>query len=328
MARREASIGSFMHRPIALERMVLCAGLMSERMITTNGVDLCTASFGDTSDPAVLLVAGASCSMLRWEEEFCGRLVDGGRQVVRYDNRDVGRSTTYEPGTVPYTIEDLADDAVGVLDAYGVERAHLVGASMGGMICQQVALRNPDRVLTLTPIISTPDPSSIFDGQDALVADGVAPHDRLPGPKAEVLAAMVGLASLDWSDEAAVIEAQVRTFAAVASPLCHDEARARALVGREIARAGNYQSGQNHATAVGNTPSWRYRLADVRVPTLVIYGTEDPILPPAHSEVLAREIPGAALLAMDGVGHDIPPAAWDGVVAAILAHTRRDEDMS
>src|SRR5688572_14110860 len=110
-----------------------------ERMVSANGVELCTEAFGDPADPALLLVMGATASMLRWEDDLCHGLADGGRFVIRYDNRDTGRSTTNAPGQVPYTVEDLADDAVGVLDAYGIAAAHIVGASMGGMICQHVA---------------------------------------------------------------------------------------------------------------------------------------------------------------------------------------------
>src|SRR5262245_14008053 len=118
---------------------------MAERMVKSNGVDICTEEFGDVAAPTVLLVMGAGASMLRWPEDFCQQIASGGRHVVRYDNRDTGRSTTYPPGSPEYTVEDLADDAVRVLDAYGIDRAHVVGASMGGMIAQQVALRHPDR---------------------------------------------------------------------------------------------------------------------------------------------------------------------------------------
>lgn len=127
---------------------------MNERLIKVNGIEICTDSFGIQGNPAILLIMGAQSSMIWWEEEFCRRLADTGRFVIRYDNRDVGRSTTYEPGQPGYTFEDMADDAVRVLDAYKIQQAHIVGLSMGGMLTQMIALRHPERVLTIT-LLST-----------------------------------------------------------------------------------------------------------------------------------------------------------------------------
>ena len=128
---------------------------MSERIVQANSVDICTESFGDPSDPALLLIMGAMASMLWWPEGLCRRLAERGRFVIRYDNRDTGRSVTYEPGRPGYTLDDLTDDAAGVLDAYEVERAHLIGMSLGGMIAQLAALQHPARVATLTLIASS-----------------------------------------------------------------------------------------------------------------------------------------------------------------------------
>ena len=285
---------------------------MGERVVSANGVELCTEAFGDPADPALLLVMGATASMLRWEDELCAQLAAGGRYVLRYDNRDTGRSTSYDPGHVPYTVEDLADDAAGVLDAYGIAAAHVMGASMGGMIAQHVALRHPQRVLSLTAIMSTPDPSSIF------APDGGP--DALPGPSPDLLAALVAVGAIDWDDEEAVIAAHTR-FAAVLEVAFHDPVATDDILRRERRRARNSQSAQNHVVAVGSTPRWRDRLGEITAPTLVIHGTLDPILPFAHGEALAKEIPGATLLAMEGAGHDIPRPLWPVVVPAIIAHT-------
>jgi pimeloyl-ACP methyl ester carboxylesterase len=135
---------------------------MTERMIKSNGVDICTEAFGDPSATPILLIMGASASMLMWPEEFCEQLAAGGRYVIRYDNRDTGRSIHYPVGEPGYTVEDMADDAAAVLDAYGLATAHIVGASMGGMITQVFALRHRDRARTITPIMSTPDPSAVM----------------------------------------------------------------------------------------------------------------------------------------------------------------------
>ena len=290
---------------------------MSEKIVKANGVDICTQVFGDPSDPPILLVMGATASMLAWHDELCERLAAGGRYVIRYDNRDTGCSTTYDLGTVPYTVEDMADDAVGVLDAYGIERAHIVGASMGGMITQQIALRHPERVLTITPIMSTPDPSGV-----AMAVAGGESASPLPMPTEAVMALAVTGATLDWADEAAVIERNVqagRVLAGSRHPF--DEDGVRDLASREMKRASNYSSTQNHIIAIANTPRWRERLASLDVPTLVIHGTEDPILPIEHGRALAQDIPGAKLLEMDGSGHEIPRPEWERVVPAILEHT-------
>ena len=156
---------------------------MTERIIKSNGVDICTEAFGDPSATPILLIMGASASMLMWPEEFCEQLAAGGRYVIRYDNRDTGRSIHYPVGEPGYTVEDMADDAAAVLDAYGIDTAHIVGASMGGMITQQVALRHRNRARTITPIMSTPDPGAIM----AAMAGG-DDSTALSPPSAEVMA--------------------------------------------------------------------------------------------------------------------------------------------
>ena len=290
---------------------------MGEKIVQANGVEICTETFGDPKDPAILLVMGATASMLRWEDEFCERLAAGGRFVIRFDNRDVGRSTTYDVGSVNYSVEDLADDAVGVLDAYDIDKAHIVGASMGGMITQQVALRHPDRVLTITPIMSSPDASGI-----AAAASGGEAASPLPMPSPEFMAKLLEAQLIDWNDEAAVVDSSVRGWEALAgSAHPFDEETARDISIKELKRANSYRSAFNHAFAVANTPGWRERLSEITVPTLVIHGTEDPILPFPHGEAIAEGIPGAKMLILDGCGHEIPRPEWDKVVGAILEHT-------
>jgi pimeloyl-ACP methyl ester carboxylesterase len=292
---------------------------LTEKIVKANGVDICTETFGDPADPTILLVMGATASMLRWPDEFCERLAQGGRHVIRYDNRDTGRSVTYEPGNVPYTVEDMADDAVGVLDAYGIDRAHIVGASMGGMITQQVALRHPDRVITITPIMSTPDASGV-----AAVASGeeTTGTTSLPTPSPEFMAQAMSSLALDWNDEDAVVENGVTLWKALAgSRYPFDEEQARDITIKEMKRASSYRSSQNHILAIANTPRWRQRLAEIKVPTLVIHGTEDPILPYPHGVAIAEGIPGATMLALEGCGHELPEPEADNVVGAILKHT-------
>ncbi len=185
------------------------------------------------------------------------------------------------------------------------------------MITQQVALRHPDRVIPITPIMSTPDPSGV-----AVAAAGGEPTSPLPMPSERVMTkAMAGM-TLDWTDEAAVLENGVeltRVLTGTRHPF--DEAAARDLTTREMKRASNYRSMQNHILAIGNTPRWRERLGEIAAPTLVIHGNEDPILPLEHGVAIAEGIVGAKMLTLDGTGHEIPRPEWVIVIPAILEHT-------
>jgi pimeloyl-ACP methyl ester carboxylesterase len=278
----------------------------SERIVQANGVELCVETFGDPADPAILLIAGGMGSMLSWEEEFCERLAAGGRRVIRYDQRDTGRSVTYEPGAPQYTGLDLVADAVGILDALGVDRAHIVGLSMGGGVAQFIALGHPERVASLTLISTSPTGT---DEDLPGMSDALRAHFAEPP------------AEPDWSDRDAVIEYLVedaRPYASPSQPF--DEAPWRELAGRDFDRSNNLASGMNHFLAEGGGQG-RARLGDVRAPTLVLHGTEDPLFPIEHGIALAREIPGADLVALEQTGHELPRRVWGIVVPAILAHT-------
>lgn len=278
---------------------------MSEKIIETNGVELCTESFGNPADPAILLIMGASASMLWWDEEFCQRIADRGQFVIRYDNRDVGRSVAYELGKPQYTVEDMADDAVGVLDAYGISQAHVVGMSLGGMITQIVALRHPKRVLTLTLMMT-----SIFG----------SPNPDLPSMDARILAYHAKAPTVNWFDEQSVANYMVRGWRLLAgSKHPFDEKRAYKLATGEVKRAKNLLSMFNHALLKGDS-SYDGRLIEIPVSALVIHGTEDPALPYEHGVALTNAIPGASLLTLEGTGHEIHYADWDSIINAILNH--------
>ena len=280
-----------------------------ERILRANGVELCAQTFGDPSDPAILLIAGSGGSMLSWDNQLCERLAGGSRHVVRYDQRDTGRSVAYEPGAPGYTGVDLIEDAVGVLDALGLGRAHLVGISMGGAIVQLVALDHPDRVASLT-LIST-SPAERVDRELPPSADALRAYFASPPP------------SPDWSDREAVVRYVVEDARVYASPShAFDEAPWRVYAGREFDRAANIASGLTNHSAIGPGERPRKRLADIGAPTLVIHGSEDPLFPLAHGLALAGEIPGARLLVLEQTGHELPERVWDEVVPAILEHTQ------
>jgi pimeloyl-ACP methyl ester carboxylesterase len=278
---------------------------VAERMIAANGVELCTESFGDEADPPILLVMGIGGSMLWWEDGFCRMLVDAGRFVVRYDHRDTGRSVTYEPGRPGYTGADLVADAAGVLDAYGIPAAHVVGVSAGGGFAQILALEHASRVLSLVLISTSP----------------ATPGDRGLRPPSEDFGRFVAAAEIDWSDGRSVVEYLVgysRVLAGDRRPF--DEAAARDLAEREVERARDIAAAQNHDAIHDDGPA-RGPLSSITAPTLVIHGTADPMFPVDHGEAVADEIPSARLLTLDGAGHGVYRADWKTLVDAIVEHT-------
>jgi pimeloyl-ACP methyl ester carboxylesterase len=278
---------------------------VTERMIEANGVELCTESFGEPADPPLLLVMGMGSSMVWWEDGFCRMLADGGRFVIRYDHRDTGRSVTYEPGRPGYTDADLIADAAGVLDAYRIPAAHVVGASMGGALAQLLALDFPERVRSLV-LIST---------------SFALPHDRALPPGAPELSQFLANVDVDWSDAESVIEYIVEYWRVLAGRRPFDEVGVRELARHDVERARNFSAAQNHEV-VPDAYRSREPLSSIAAPTLVIHGTADPMFPLAHGEALAAVIPGATLLSLDGAGHGFFSADWATIVDAILEHTR------
>jgi pimeloyl-ACP methyl ester carboxylesterase len=277
---------------------------MAERMIQVDGVELCTEPFGERADRPILLVQGAGASMLWWDEGLCRTLSDAGRFVIRYDHRDTGRSISYEPGHPGYTGADLLTDAASVLDAYGIASAHVVGVSAGGAIAQLLALEFPDRVRSLV-LIST---------------SAATPGGRDLPPPTDEFRRFVSTATVDWSDRDSVINYVVgycRMLAGDQRP--SDEAQLRDLVRHDIERARDFAARRNHDLLTGgDSPS--ASLSSITVPTLVIHGTADPMFPVEHGEALAREIPDARLLTLDGAGHGIDPADRELVATAIIGH--------
>ncbi|MFD3378306.1 MULTISPECIES: alpha/beta fold hydrolase [unclassified Streptomyces] len=271
-----------------------------EQLLKTNGAELCVETFGDPAAPAIVLVAGAAASMLWWDAGLCERVAARGRFVVRYDHRDTGRSTCYPPGKPGYSFNDLTLDVLGIQDALGIERAHLVCQSMFGGSGLVLGVDHPDRVASLT-FVST--------------STGA---DDLPPPSGDL--AMP--AEPDSSDAAAIVEyvvAGARAFAG-GSPY-FDEAAIRALAERDVARARNYASTLvNHYAVESDGPAGG-GFGDITAPTLVVHGDHDPLLPLPHGEALRDAIPGAELLVLKGAGHDLPRPVWDDFVSALVRHT-------
>ncbi|WP_029008412.1 alpha/beta fold hydrolase [Azospirillum halopraeferens] len=275
------------------------------KTVHLDDVVIATEAFGRPDHPAVVLIMGATASMLGWPDALCRGLADRGYFVIRYDHRDTGRSTTVAPGAAGYAVEDLAGDLVGVMDAYGLADAHLVGMSLGGLIGQLVTLDHLQRVASLTLI-----------GSEPLDWDG----PPLPHIAPAFMEHFAGSAELDWSDREAVTDFLLgiaRLCAGSAHPL--DVERTRAEIGAVLSRTRSIASAFNHGTVqLRHSHPGRFRA--IARPVLVIHGEEDPILPLPNGEALATGIPGARLMVLKGVGHELPPAEIPAIVTAVTNH--------
>jgi pimeloyl-ACP methyl ester carboxylesterase len=277
---------------------------MTERMIRTDGLELATETFGDAALPPVLLIMGGMASMLWWPDAFCERLARQGRHVIRYDNRDTGRSTKYPPGEPGYTFDDMALDVFRVLDGHAIPAAHVVGMSLGGMIGQAAAIKQPSRVLSVTAISSSP--IGIDTSHLPLFSEAVTAHMAR---------------EVDWTDREQVIAYMIedsRVIAGTAHPF--DEAKASAFIERDYDRSGGYLNATNHAF-LKTGDAWRHRLPEMRTPLLVIHGTADPIYPIDHGIALAEAVSGSTLVRIDSGGHELHMADWDTIIDAIVTHT-------
>jgi pimeloyl-ACP methyl ester carboxylesterase len=276
---------------------------------TTDGAQLCVEAIGDRRDPAILLIGGTTWSMDWWEDDLCRRLADRGRLVVRYDFRDTGRSTSYPPGCPGYTAADQVTDPLAVLDALEIGRAHVAGLSMGGGIAQRLAIEHRDRVATLTLIATSPiDPG--IEGLPEMAPEIQATFtEESPEP--------------DWSDRGAVIDFIVEGERPYAGPGNLDEPRLRALAGRAVDRTDNIAAAMTNHFLLEDPDPVDSRLGQLRgLPTLVLHGTADPMFPLAHGRALAEAIPGARLIELEDVGHQVPPPhTWGLLVDTLVEHT-------
>ena len=285
------------------------------------GVTLEYESRGADHDPTVLLIAGFGAQLITWDDGFCQGLADGGRRVVRFDNRDCGRSTLLDGpaldlaaviaaasegdldrarSLVPYTLAEMADDAVGLLDHLGVDAAHIVGSSMGGMIAQLVAIRHPGRVRTLTSMMSSTGEPDV--GQST----------------PEAAAALLGPPATDRGD---YIDDRIRRTRIWSSRRHFDEAAGRELAGACFDRGLSPEGTLRQLGALLATGSLADGLRLLAVPTLVIHGTDDTLITPSGGERTAALVPGAELLIVPDMGHDRPEPLWPVLWDAILGHT-------
>ena len=277
---------------------------MKEKVIEANGVELCTESFGLETNPAILLIAGATVSMLFWDAEFCERLAEKGFFVIRYDNRDVGKSTFYEPGTTPYSIVDLTDDAISILDGYEIDSAHFVGMSLGGLITQLASIKYPNRIQSLTLISSGPWGDS---------------DPTIPEMDTSILDLHSKAYTVNWTDEDSVVNYLIQGAELMSGKKQFDKQRSEKLIRAEFNRANNYISMFNHAALQGGEEFWN-RLNEIKQPTLIIHGTEDKIWHYQNAGVLLEKIKGSNLITLEGTGHELLVDDWESIIDGIEKH--------
>ena len=283
-----------------------------------NGIELCYEIFGAADAEPMLLIMGLGAQMIHWDDDFCRQLAARGFRVIRFDNRDIGQSSKLTGGkrltplellklrflkipvAAPYTLRDMAEDVTGLMDVLGIKSAHLVGASMGGMIAQEIAISFPQRVRSLTSIMSTTG------------------NPRLPPPTREASAVL--MAPPPTSKEE-YFERYARTWKILrAGSFPQDEALDRGRAERTYERGLNPAGAGRQLRAILASGSRKARLASVKAPTLVIHGTVDPLVHPEGGKDTAASIPGAKLLMIKGMGHALPIPMWPQIIDAIDKH--------
>ena len=264
-------------------------------------VELFYETFGSRDDPALLLINGLGSQCIAYREEWCEKFAAEGFSVIRFDNRDVGLSSKLADVEVPYTPSDMAADAVAVLDAAGVDRAHVMGVSMGGMIVQTMAIEHPDRLLSITSVMSsTGDPDVGSSSPDALRLILSPPPESRDDYIARHLEA-------------------ARTWG---SPACYDEPRLMGNAAEAYDRCLCPDGQARQMAAIIGAGSRTAALADVRTPALVLHGDADRLLDPSGGRRTAEAIPGARFVLIEGMGHDYPPEYWDQLVSLVTQHAR------
>jgi pimeloyl-ACP methyl ester carboxylesterase len=283
-----------------------------ERFARVGALELCYETFGDDEAPALLLVMGLGSQMILWDDEFCAALAEHGLRVIRFDNRDIGRSTIFrqarpptlrqllvrDPRGAAYSLDDMAGDAVGLLDQLDVDAAHVVGVSMGGMIAQLIAINYPERVRSLVSIMSST--GSRWVG--------------LPRPSM-----VPRLLRRRRVDRDGWVEDMVATLTAIGSERYPADIKAlRALATRCYDRGVDPRSASRQLAAIQTAPDRTAKLRQLQVPTTVIHGSSDPLIMPSGGRATAKAVPGARLVIFEGMGHHLPRQLWPQIIDAIL----------
>ncbi len=292
-------------------------------LLAVNGIEIEYDTFGNSGDRALLMVMGLGAQMIFWDDEFCQQLADAGHYLIRFDNRDVGLSTKFEhepvpdmvqlasdlaeglTPAVPYTLDDMADDGWALLTALDIEKSHICGASMGGMIVQAMAIRNPARIKSITSIMSTTG------------------NPDLPQSTAEAITALTTPAPADRESNIARSVQVLKVIGSPAFPL--DEERVKARAARSYDRSFYPQGMARQMAAIVAHGNRKLKLSSLQLPALVIHGTADPLVPVEAGKDTQAALQGSDLLLIDGMGHDLSRGAWHRIVAAITGLTTAND---
>ena len=288
------------------------------QLARANGIDICYEIFGETGAEPMLLIMGLGAQMVLWDDAFCEQLAARGFRVIRFDNRDIGQSSKLSGGkrltalellklrllkipvAAPYRLRDMAEDTVALMDALGIRSAHLVGASMGGMIAQEIAISFPERVRSLTSIMSTTG------------------NPRVPPPTKEASAMLMAPPPQTRDEYIARFAQNWKILRAGSFP--EDEALDRSRAERTYDRGLNAAGVGRQLRAILASDNRKARLRSVKAPTLVIHGTADPLVHPMGGQDTAASIPGAKLMMVQGMGHALPLPMWPQIIEAIDKH--------
>ncbi|TDB99740.1 alpha/beta hydrolase [Micromonospora fluostatini] len=296
-----------------------------EKFVRSGHLRLWTERFGRPGDPTVLLVMGTSTPGIGWPDELVEALVTSGRQVIRFDHRDTGRSDSVEFTTHPYALADMAADTAAVLDAHGVPAAHIVGTSLGAAIGQWLAVHQPARVRTLTAMASSPMGNNPGPAWARALAGQPAAPDELPPPTARFLQHVMASATAPRTTARQRMDADVQTWRVLnGDVLPFGDSAARRFVEDCYARAHDVAAAANHDLAGRRwDDDRRAALSRVTAATLVLHGSEDPLFPPAHGAALAAQIPAAHLEIVPGMGHHpfFSPGLTERIAGSIIRHT-------
>jgi pimeloyl-ACP methyl ester carboxylesterase len=263
-------------------------------------IELAYEEFGEPDATPLLLIAGLGAQLISWHEPLCELLAERGLRVIRFDNRDAGLSTHMDS---PYSLEDMAADAAGLLDQLGLERAHVVGISMGGMVAQALAYEHPARVRSLISIMSTTGERAVSE----------------PTPEARANLMRPPATTIDAAEASAVQSART-----IGSPGLIDEERVRRMARIAFERGSNPDGYARQLDAIYAARDRTERVREITAPTLVIHGELDPLIPPSAGRATAAAIDGAELVVIEGMGHDMPPPLWPRIAEAIATHVERN----
>lgn len=307
-------------------QLVVTFGFSQERIIPANSIEICAETFGESHHSPLLLIMGGGCQGIMWPQEFCEKLAGNGFFVIRYDNRDTGLSSAIDYDQNPYDLMDMAKDAVGILDYFGIEQAHIVGTSMGGLIAQFMAAYFPERVKTATLLSTSNDFSPLLDA-----FEGKANNSSLSKPKDSYLSWMRSIIKNSAQTDQEKMAQHLEGWKILnGSSVKFDEDLYKKLIAQQLNRMKNPSGVGHHISAMqASLEQAKIALNLIKTHTLIIHGTEDPIFALDHGQALQKAVAGSKLVVLEGMGHNLNTRFYDAIISNIkLAEERQHKILS